>query len=68
MSGESCLYDRVALRFKGGNIAYNLIIMKLDLRDDLAARLINNKVLNNRLVVGILLINLEFVMISRTLR
>ena len=26
-------------------------IMYIDLRDDLAARLINNKVLNNRLVV-----------------
>ena len=31
------------------------IIIHIDLRDDLAARLINNKVLNNRLVVGILL-------------
>ena len=31
------------------------MIIPIDLRDDLAARLINNKVLNNRLVVGILL-------------
>lgn len=31
------------------------MIIPIDLRDDLAARLINNKVLNNRLVVGSLL-------------
>ncbi|KAK8819707.1 hypothetical protein WA556_002694 [Blastocystis sp. ATCC 50177/Nand II] len=37
-SGESCLYDRVALRFKG------------DLADDLAKRILANKVLNNRLL------------------
>ncbi|KAK8804817.1 hypothetical protein WA171_006783, partial [Blastocystis sp. BT1] len=38
VSGESCLYDKVALRFKG------------DLSDELAGRILNNQVLQKRLV------------------
>ncbi|KNB41497.1 hypothetical protein JH06_5113 [Blastocystis sp. subtype 4] len=37
VSGESCLYDKVALRFKG------------DLSDELAGRILNNQVLQKRL-------------------
>ena len=50
-SGESCLYDKVALRFKGGT-GWNVLRLP-DLPDNLAERILNNSVLQKRLVVSI---------------
>lgn len=49
-SGESALYDRIALRFKGGISEF--IVLIVDLPEELATRIVNNKVLANRLIVS----------------
>ena len=51
MSGESCLYDKVALRFKGGE--NRIREWMKDLPDELAGRILNNQILQKRLVVSV---------------
>lgn len=48
-SGETVLYDKVALRFKGG--CFLFIFSYADLTEDLSTRILDNKVLRKRLVV-----------------